>query len=186
MTTKPQVTTTAWHRATQHCALEGTSHSTWHFEQSPVKALLTVYSLELPYPLERHFWVDDFSFFPLRWDICFLLPSSSQPGANDHTSPTWKTLKKGPTSIPSWCRPTFPPDVGLPKIIPYKALPWLNHNEPLGEFSRLKIPLKISHLQLESYWYLILRKNTQGHTGEVKFLVFGDFLGKINTKHLLF
>ena len=80
----------------QHLAFRGSSLWKLYWQYTP---------LELPYPLPAGtFWVDDFPNFP-RWDICFLLPSSSQPGANYHTSPTRKTLKKK-APIPSWCRPT--------------------------------------------------------------------------------
>ena len=145
MTTKPQVTTTAWHRATQHCALEGTSHSTWHFEQSPSKLYwqYTPWNYHIPYQ-PALFESMMFPNFPLggRYVFCRSRKELSTWGK----WPYFTNLENPKTKRPY----IFLPDVGRlpgfrpPKIIPYKARPWLNHNESLGEFSRLKIPQKKS------------------------------------------
>ena len=168
----------------QHLAFRGSSLWKLYWQYTP---------LELPYPLPAGtFWVDDFPNFPLS--VGYIMFFGRFSGALNLGQMTilhqpGKPLKTKRPYQYSFLMSADSPDFGLPKIIPYKARPWLNHNESLLQFSRLKIPqTKINHLQLENYWYLILRqkKHPRPCCGEVKFLVFGDaYIGKINT-HLLF
>ena len=93
---------------------------------------------------------------------------SSHPGANDHNSPTWNTLKqKGPTSIPSLEGRLFTQMSASQKSSLFSTSLAQSQRIIPGSFHT-----KISHLQLGILKILILRHthtHTQGHAVEVKF-----------------